>query len=209
MNRGLMVVCVMLLASMAVACGGSQAAKMSDQTDKAAMDKGDAPAASKAPQGLTITPAKIWREGQPDKAIEIMGDGAIVMQGKPVGTVHSDGRMVVGDGKVVSILNPDGTITYPGEQPMGGDAASITISAEGVLDNPNVGLKVHFDEKGALVGGNPNGPPMVSDGCQGPMARTCMYVFMIATMPVRVEMPKPVDREDTLPNGEPKDGAQP
>lgn len=121
---------------------------------------------------LVISPAKIFKANDPSRAFEIKADGSVHADGKAVGTVYADGRMVGLDGKLVFSLTADGKLLAAD-----GSSSGSTINADNVYISPGGKYRVSIDATGAIVGGNLNAPVLMTQGCQGPAARTCLVVL--------------------------------
>jgi hypothetical protein len=101
-------------------------------------------------------------------------DGTVQFEGKTVGTVHADGRLVDPAGKELARLEPDGRIGGGAPEPL----RAMTISPEGVVLKDGKPL-ITIDAAGVAtpIGGQAmirfEGPP------EG--RRAAMFAFLVAS----------------------------
>jgi hypothetical protein len=118
------------------------------------------------------------------KAVVIKADGSIEFEGKTGVKVTKDGKIVrIDNGEVGFALQPDGSIHGPDGKPL-----EVTLSADGVIKNGD--KSISLDDKGALVGGNPDAPQMRVEGATTPgLKRTAMFVMIAITTPAEMQEP--------------------
>jgi hypothetical protein len=110
-----------------------------------------------------------------NKAVSIHADGSIEYEGVKGAIVTKDGKITNDKGEVGFTLQPDGTIKGPD-----GHAVEVTLTAEGAIKNGD--KMISLDDKGELVGGNPNAPQMRIEGATSPgLKRTAMFVLIALT----------------------------
>ncbi len=112
-----------------------------------------------------------------DKAVSIHADGSIEYEGVKGAIVTKDGKITNDKGEVGFTLQPDGSIKGPD-----GHVVEVTLTAEGAIKNGD--KMISLDDKGELVGGNPNAPQMRIEGATSTgLKRTAMFVLIALTTP--------------------------
>jgi hypothetical protein len=112
-----------------------------------------------------------------NKAVLIHADGSIEYEGVKGAIVTKDGKITNDKGEVGFTLQPDGSIKGPD-----GHVVEVTLTAEGAIKNGD--KMISLDDKGELVGGNPNAPQMRIEGATSPgLKRTAMFVLIALTTP--------------------------
>lgn len=160
--------------------------KPANESDKAAKDKpSDAAPAQPEPSAdiLTLAVAKIMRAGHEDRAFELAANGTVTLAGIPFGTISSDGQLLNPDGELMMAVQPDGSV-IAGDGPTG----IVLDETGGSLTLPNkLSVKVQFGPDGAittetsgpnavLLGTEP--PQLLSQGCTGPVTKTCALITL-------------------------------
>ena len=144
----------------------------------------DAPAKQPEPSAniLTLGAAKIMRVGHEDRAIEIGADGIVTLAGTPFGTVSTDGQLLDPDGQLMMSVQADGTVLTSD-----GPTGMVLDDAGGSLMLPKLSVQIHFEPDGAiktetsgpnavLLGTDP--PALHSQGCTGPVTKTCALITL-------------------------------
>ena len=112
-----------------------------------------------------------------NKAVLIHADGTIEFEGVKGAKVTKDGKITNDQGEVGFTLQPDGTIKGPD-----GRVVEVTLTAEGAIKNGD--KTISLDDKGALVGANPDAPQMRIEGATSTgLKRTAMFVLIALTTP--------------------------
>ncbi|HEU0035251.1 MAG TPA: hypothetical protein VFQ53_31715 [Kofleriaceae bacterium] len=119
-----------------------------------------------------------------NKAILIHADGSIEFEGQKGVKVTADGKLMrVDNGEVGFELKPDGTILGPDKQPL-----DVTLDANATIKSGD--KSISLDDKGALVGANPDAPQMRVDGATTVgLKRTALFVLIAITTPDRPSAP--------------------
>jgi hypothetical protein len=163
------------------ACDKKADEKQADaKTEKQANEpvKAAEPEAPKTADVLTLGKAKLTATDKPDEVIEIAADGTVTVAGEILVKISSDGKLSKSDGTVIGGVGTDGVVKF-GDKPAGmtlvDGGASVTTP-----DGKTVTLR--FGEDGAvIVDPTPEGSAdkMASEGCTGPVAKTCALVLMM------------------------------
>jgi hypothetical protein len=131
---------------------------------------------------LTLGAAKIMRAGHEDRAIEITPNGTVTLAGTPFGTISSDGRLTSPEGDLMMTVEPDGSVVTSG-----GPTGIVLDEAGGSLTLPKLSVRIHFGQDGTietetsgpnavLLGTDP--PALHSEGCTGPVTKTCALITL-------------------------------
>jgi hypothetical protein len=134
------------------------------------------PATATAGVALELGEMRLVDVGK-DQAVLIHADGGIEFKGVKGATVTKDGKIKNEEGQVGFELQPDGTIKGPT-----GHVIDVTLTAEGAIKSGDKTISV--DDKGALVGSNPDAPQMRIEGATSAgLKRTAMFVLIALTTP--------------------------
>ncbi len=155
--------------------GADDAADDDAKADDAAADDGAAGEAV-----LTLGVAKIGPKDAPDKTLEIAADGTVKVGPEPdkTLTLSTDGTVKSPDGKVVATVGTDGAVTIDGKE------TGIVLDDTGLTMTKPDGEKgtIKFAEDGS-VAFEPAAAPgleVVTEGCTGPMVKTCALVLAVS-----------------------------
>jgi hypothetical protein len=171
------------------ACDKKEEKKADAKTDKAEKQaeqpakKADEPAKAepeptKAADVLTLGAAKLKAKDKPEEVIDIAADGTVSFAGETIMKLSADGKFSKPDGTVLGQVGADGVVTIDGK-PVGvtlveggatvttpdGKTATIGFAADGAMTIEPKPEKESPDE-------------MTSEGCTGPVAKTCALVMM-------------------------------
>ena len=135
---------------------------------------------------LAFGSAKIMREGHADRAFELLPDGKVLLKGRPYAMLTTDGRylnaagtelMKLGtDGIVLAEGNPNGVLLNAG----GGHLEGFELQAH-LSYGEGGSLKVEATGRRAQLLG-PDGPQLVSEGCEGEVRRACSLITLVYLM---------------------------
>lgn len=165
-----------------LACGGKQKTDASQDEELNQVSKTLPPKDDVKPSPrLTLGAFRIFEARNPEQAIEMTDEGAVMVGGQEVARVNEDGSLIR-RGVVMATLKEDGRILSGENKPL-----PMKLDANGVATMSGVTEKVYFGEDGSLVGQNENAPKMASEGCTGEVARACMFVLLVTSMPVPSE----------------------
>ncbi|KIG15614.1 hypothetical protein DB30_05362 [Enhygromyxa salina] len=131
---------------------------------------------------LTLGAAKIMRVGHEDRAIELLASGPVTLAGTPFGTISPDGQLFAPDGALMMTVHPDGTVSSAD-----GPTGIVLEQTGGSLTLPKLSVRVQFAADGAiatetsgpnavLLGTDP--PALRSEGCTGPVTKTCALITL-------------------------------
>ncbi|WP_146157487.1 hypothetical protein [Enhygromyxa salina] len=161
---------------------GQGAAK--EQPAKAKPESGEAPPAQAETSAdvLTLGAAKIMRVGHEDRAIELLATGPVTLAGTPFGTISPDGQLFDPDGVSMMSVQPDGSVIASD-----GPTGMVLTETGGSLTLPKLSVRVEFAADGAiatetsgpnavLLGTDP--PALRSEGCTGPVTKTCALITL-------------------------------
>lgn len=129
------------------------------------------------PGSLTLGAAKIMEKDKPEEAIEILADGTVKLSPDPEHTLElsTDGKISKVDGTVVAQVAADGSLSFDGKP------SGVVLNDTGlVLTGPDGRTAtVRFQDDGSVVTEPPagDGLQLITEGCTGPMARTCGVVM--------------------------------
>jgi hypothetical protein len=165
------------------ACGGSKAAEPTGPTTTA----------TASAVTLELGELKLIDVNK-NQSLTIQADGTIVIPAQPDGDaggtlkVTTDGKIVKADtGEVGLQLMPDGTIQSPD-----GKVLDVTLSADAVITSGD--KKISLDDKGMLVGSNPEAPQMRIEGATTlGLKRTALFVLIALTSGEPREAPPPTE----------------
>jgi hypothetical protein len=128
---------------------------------------------------LVLGAAKLKSKAKPEEVIEIAADGTVSVAGETFVKLSADGKLSKPDGTLIGQVGADGVVTIDGK-PMGvtlvEGGASITMP-DGKTST------VRFAEDGSItIDPKPEKDPpdeMTTEGCTGPVAKTCALVLMM------------------------------
>jgi len=154
----------MTLVLAAAACGGG--------SKKAPETTTTAPVEATAVTALTLGELKLVDVNK-NRALLIHADGTIEVDGQKPAKVTADGKIVrVDNGEVGFTLEADGSVKGPGGADIG---AKVNADGSLAIDGKTISL----DDKGMLIGGNPEGPPLKVEGATDVgLKRTAMFVLV-------------------------------
>lgn len=127
---------------------------------------------------LVLGDASMYEADEPGQAITLNPQGRITALGQPIGRVHQDGRLTSLRGQTLARLREDGVVIISEV------VHPVTIDERGVARQDGAGDAIYFDGDGTLIGANPAAPAMLSTGCQGAVARTCMFILIVTATPL-------------------------
>ena len=164
----------------AVACGGG-GSKKPDTTTPPVNDTPGVTASG--PVEMELGELKLIDVNK-NKALLVHADGTIELEGQKPAKVTKDGKIVKIDTNEVGFtLNGDGSISGPD-----GKSLEVTLSADGVVTHGD--KKISLDDKGMLLGGNPDAPQMKIEGATSPgLKRTALFVLIALTSPMPPKAP--------------------
>lgn len=183
-----MCVCAMMCLG-AMACGKQKVEEEEVKEVSTTPPPKDDVVEEKSSDMLMLKAFKLYDATNPVQAIEMNEQGAIMVSGAEVAVLHADGSLKR-DGAVLAKLNEDGTVTFSGTPDF-----TMSIDADGVATMSGSDARIYFAEDGSLVGQNESAPKMASEGCTGEVARTCVFVLLVSSMP----MPDTSTMPESLP----------
>lgn len=180
--RSLAPVFVSLLLLAACDKQADDAKKTEAKTDAKSEKKADEPVKApevvppKSADVLTLGAAKLTAKDKPDEVIEIAADGTVTVAGETLIKVSSDGKLSKPDGTMIGEVGADGVVTIDGK-PMG---LTLVDGGASMTTPDGKTATIRFAEDGAItVDPKPEkSPEMSSEGCTGPVAKTCALVLM-------------------------------
>lgn len=159
------------------------------QTEKKADEPATKTVEAEAPKSanvLTLGAAKLIPTDKPDEVMEIAADGTVTAAGEILVKISSDGKLSKPDGTVIGEVGADGVVMFDGK-PSGitllEDGASVTLP-----DGKTATLRFAADGTVTADPKPEKSDMMTSEGCSGPVAKTCALVLM---MMVTQEEPAP------------------
>lgn len=105
------------------------------------------------------------------QTLALHADGSVELDGGTNISIDPDGR-VTADGEVIAVLEGNNVVAN------GQTVATISEDGTGQIGD----RRVSFDETGALVGGNPDGPGMTLSPADTPARRAAMLLLIVITL---------------------------
>jgi len=123
---------------------------------------------------LMLGAARLMQEGKPDEVLELRPDGGIMISGRPLATLSTDGKLTGPEGKVVLEVGPGNQVTSGG-RPVG---LQLTATGGRVTANGTTITMTFEDDGSVTVSPAKDGATTVThEGCAGPIARSCALLM--------------------------------